>query len=152
VTWPRGPASYVECYLPDGFTASAAAKAPSLAWNHDDALQDMLVRKVFRRAITRPTHFVPTAEGFAAAVRPGLGWGMFPETLAAPQLAQETFVRRLRRGTRRFVPTLNPAAGGIDGRAGDVGGFRGQQECRHGADHRWTAGPRSIDDSFVGHS
>jgi LysR family transcriptional regulator (chromosome initiation inhibitor) len=90
---PVASRSYVECYLPDGFTASAAAKAPSLAWNRDDALQDMLVRKVFRRAITRPTHFVPTAEGFAAAVRAGLGWGMFPETLAAPQLAQETFVR-----------------------------------------------------------
>lgn len=31
------------------FTARAAAKAPSLAWNRDEALQDMLVRKVFRR-------------------------------------------------------------------------------------------------------
>jgi LysR family transcriptional regulator, chromosome initiation inhibitor len=41
-------------YLPDGFTAHSAARAPSLAWNRDDALQDMLVRKVFRRNITRP--------------------------------------------------------------------------------------------------
>jgi LysR family transcriptional regulator, chromosome initiation inhibitor len=29
----------------------------------------MLVRKVFRRAIDRPQHFVPTAERFGAAVR-----------------------------------------------------------------------------------
>jgi LysR family transcriptional regulator, chromosome initiation inhibitor len=83
----------LERYLPGGFTASAAAKAPSLAMNRDDALQDMLIRKVFRRAITRPTHFVPTAEGFAAAVRAGLGWGMFPEHLAAPQLSEEAFLR-----------------------------------------------------------
>ena len=62
---------------------SVAAEAPSLAWNRDDALQDLLVRKAFRRAVARPTHFVPTAEGFGEVVRAGLGWGMFPEQLAA---------------------------------------------------------------------
>lgn len=87
-----GP-SYIERHLPDGFTAQAVAAAPSLAWNRDDALQDMLVRKVFRRDIARPQHFVPTAEGFGCAVRAGLGWGMFPENLAAPALADSSFVR-----------------------------------------------------------
>ena len=87
-----GP-SYVERHLPDGFTAHAVGVAPSLAWNRDDALQDMLVRKVFRRDIVRPQHFVPTAEGFGSAVRAGLGWGMFPENLAAPALAVGSFVR-----------------------------------------------------------
>lgn len=72
---PVASPSYMKQYLPDGFTAHAAAEAPSLAWNRDDALQDMLVRKVFRRDIVRPVHFVPTAEGFGAAVRAGLGWG-----------------------------------------------------------------------------
>jgi LysR family transcriptional regulator (chromosome initiation inhibitor) len=90
---PVASAPYVERYLAGGFTASAAAEAPSLAWNRDDALQDMLIRKAFRRAITRPAHLVPTAEGFAAAVRAGLGWGMFPEKLAGPQLADGSFVR-----------------------------------------------------------
>jgi LysR family transcriptional regulator, chromosome initiation inhibitor len=85
--------AYIERYLPDGFTAHAVAAAPSLAWNRDDALQDMLVRKVFRRDIARPQHFVPTAEGFGAAVRAGLGWGMFPDSLAAPHLADGSFVR-----------------------------------------------------------
>jgi len=86
--------SYIARHLPDGFTAHAVATAPSLAWNRDDALQDMLVRKVFRRDIARPQHFVPTAEGFASAVRAGLGWGMFPETnLTAPSLADGSFVR-----------------------------------------------------------
>ena len=78
---PVATAGYVERYLPDGFTAAAVAHAPSLAWNRDDALQDSLVRKVFRKDIARPTHSIPTAEGFAAAVRAGLGWGMFPEEL-----------------------------------------------------------------------
>jgi LysR family transcriptional regulator (chromosome initiation inhibitor) len=84
---------YIKRYLPNGFTAHAAAEAPSLAWNRDDALQDMLVRKAFRRKIVRPQHFVPTAEGFGAAVRAGLGWGMFPETLAARHLEDGLFVR-----------------------------------------------------------
>ena len=73
-----GPA-YIKRHLSDGFTAHAVAVAPSLAWNRDDALQDMLIRKVFRRDIAGPQHYVPTAEGFGAAVRAGLGWGMFPE-------------------------------------------------------------------------
>jgi LysR family transcriptional regulator, chromosome initiation inhibitor len=90
---PVASAAYVKRYLPDGFTAAAAAVAPSLAWNRDDALQDMLVRRVFRRDIARPQHFVPTAEGFGAAVWAGLGWGMYPESLAARYLKDGSFVR-----------------------------------------------------------
>lgn len=90
---PVAGAAFVDRYLPDGFTATAAAQAPSLAWNRDDALQDMLVRRAFRRHIDRPVHFVPTAEGFGAAVRAGLGWGMYPDQLAAGLLADGALVR-----------------------------------------------------------
>jgi len=90
---PMASPSYVKQYLPDGFTPLAVAGAPSLAWNRDDALQDDLVRKAFRLNITRPVHYVPTAEGFGAAARAGLGWGMFPEPLAAPHLADGSFVQ-----------------------------------------------------------
>jgi LysR family transcriptional regulator (chromosome initiation inhibitor) len=83
---PVATGAYMTRYMPDGFTKEAAAQAPSLAWNRDDALQDMLVRKTFRRAVGRPTHYVPTTEGFAAAIRAGLGWGMYPEQSAAAQL------------------------------------------------------------------
>jgi LysR family transcriptional regulator (chromosome initiation inhibitor) len=90
---PVASPGYVESYLRDGFTADTVADAPSLAWNRDDALQDMLLHRVFRRVILRPVHYVPTAEGFGAAVRGGLGWGMFPEQLAASALADGSFVR-----------------------------------------------------------
>jgi LysR family transcriptional regulator (chromosome initiation inhibitor) len=90
---PVASPSYVKRYLPEGFTARAAGTAPSLAWNRDDALQNMLVRKVFRRDIARPQHFVPTAEGFGAAVRAGLGWGMFPNSLAAAHINNGSFVQ-----------------------------------------------------------
>lgn len=84
---PVASVEYVQRHFPDGFTKESAAKAPSLAWNRDDALQDQLVRKAFRKDIARPTHFIPTAEGFGAAVKAGLGWGMYPE-----ELVDESFV------------------------------------------------------------
>jgi LysR family transcriptional regulator, chromosome initiation inhibitor len=90
---PVASPTYVQRYLPDGFSAHGVAVAPSLAWNRDDALQDMLLRKAFRRVFSRPVHYVPTAEGFGAAVRAGVGWGMYPEQLAAPALADGAFVR-----------------------------------------------------------
>jgi LysR family transcriptional regulator, chromosome initiation inhibitor len=70
---PVASKAYIKRRLPDGFNADAVAVAPSLAWNRDDALQDELVRKAFRRHIARPQHFVPTAEGFGGAVRAVLG-------------------------------------------------------------------------------
>jgi hypothetical protein len=66
--------------------ADSVALAPSRAWNRDDAPQDMLMRKAFRRVISWPVHHVLTAEGFGAAMRAALGWGMYPEQLAAAAL------------------------------------------------------------------
>lgn len=79
--YPVATQQYVDRFLPAGFTVDAVAAAPSLAWNRDDALQDQLVRKALRKFVRRPVHYVPTAEGFGAAVRAGLGWGMYPEQL-----------------------------------------------------------------------
>lgn len=90
---PVASPAYAERHLAQGFTVDTVAGVPSLAWNRDDALQDMLVRKAFRRAVARPVHYVPTAEGFAAAVRAGLGWGMYPEQIAGPAIDDGVFVR-----------------------------------------------------------
>ncbi len=79
---PAASRDFVARHFAEGFTARAAAEAPHLAWNRDDALQDMFVRRVFRRGVAAPVHYVPTAEGFGAAVRAGLRWGMFPRQLA----------------------------------------------------------------------
>lgn len=90
---PVASPTFVDRHLRDGVTAATMATAPSLSWNRDDALQDMLVRKLFRRSIRRPVHYVPTAEGFRAATVAGLGWAMYPERAAAGPLADGTFIR-----------------------------------------------------------
>jgi LysR family transcriptional regulator (chromosome initiation inhibitor) len=89
---PVASPAYVDRYLSQGFTRETVAAAPSIAWNRDDALQDLLVRRTFRRAVPRPVHYVPTAEGFGVAVGAALGWGMYPEQLAARHLKDGTFV------------------------------------------------------------
>jgi LysR family transcriptional regulator (chromosome initiation inhibitor) len=97
---PLGVMRYVPVASPahaerfsEGFTAHSVGSGPSLAWNRDDALQDMLVRKAFKRDVARPVHYVPTAEGFGAAVRAGLGWGMYPEQLADAGIGRGDFTR-----------------------------------------------------------
>ena len=82
---PVATQAYIDRHLPDGFTLEAAAHAPSLAWNRDDALQDQLLRKAFRRSVIRPIHYIPTASGFGEAVHAGLGWGMYPTSLIDAQ-------------------------------------------------------------------
>jgi len=82
---PVASQTFIEQHLPDGFTAHAVMKAPSLAWNQDDALQDMMVRKVFRHHILRPTYFVPTAEGFGARCARGCGGACSPRSSRRPR-------------------------------------------------------------------
>ncbi|WP_135451821.1 LysR family transcriptional regulator ArgP [Mycobacterium sp. DL99] len=126
---PVASAEYVQNYLPDGFTCDAAEAAPSLSWNRDDALQDQLVRKAFRKDVLRPIHYIPTAEGFGAAVRAGLGWGMYPE-----ELVDDDFVRITEqhldvplywqcwkldsRTVEAITAAVRGAAGALRGRAG----------------------------------
>jgi LysR family transcriptional regulator, chromosome initiation inhibitor len=90
---PVASKAYIKRHLPDGLMRRPWPGHRRWPGNRDDALQDELVRKAFRRHIARPQHFVPTAEGFGAAVRAGLGWGMFPDSLAASHLADGSFVR-----------------------------------------------------------
>lgn len=90
---PVASVGFSERHLADGFTPATARLAPSLAWNREDALQDRLLRKAFRRVPPRPVHYVPTAEGFAAAVRAGLGWGMYPQELVNTDVESGALVR-----------------------------------------------------------
>ncbi|MBA0046328.1 LysR family transcriptional regulator ArgP [Mycobacteroides sp. LB1] len=76
---------YVERYLPGGLVEAGidrVRQAPLIRWDRRDALQDQFLRKLFRRDVTVPEHYVPTTGGNTEALRVGLGWGMMPEQLS----------------------------------------------------------------------
>jgi LysR family transcriptional regulator (chromosome initiation inhibitor) len=64
---------------------------PVLRFNAKDDLQHQLLSA---RGVERPppTHTVPSSEGFLAAVRAGLGWGMLPELQLETELAGGSLV------------------------------------------------------------
>lgn len=78
---------FVERYLSGGLTAAALAATPMIVFNRKDQLQHRFLRRLTRRPIEPPIHYVPSAWGFAEAVRLGLGWGMMPEQIARADLA-----------------------------------------------------------------
>lgn len=77
----------VRRYLPDGVEPAALAATPMIVFNRKDQIQHRFLRRLTRRPIDPPIHYVPSAWGFAEAVRLGLGWGMLPERVARADLA-----------------------------------------------------------------
>lgn len=69
---------FVRRYFPDGVTPEALARAPSLTFNQKDRLQADWIRRTQAADINVPTHWLPTAQGFADASLLGMGWGMTP--------------------------------------------------------------------------
>jgi LysR family transcriptional regulator (chromosome initiation inhibitor) len=64
-------------------------EAPVVVFDRKDDLQDGFVRRLGHGAASPLRHYVPTSEGFAAAVAAGLGWGLLPEAQAGPLFAEE---------------------------------------------------------------
>src|SRR5690606_29934022 len=78
---------YRDRYLPDGPVPEALAAAPMLVFNRKDALQERFLRTLAGRPLDPPLTFLPSSHGFVDAARLGLGWGMVPEQMARPGLA-----------------------------------------------------------------
>ncbi|STD04606.1 Uncharacterized HTH-type transcriptional regulator Rv1985c/MT2039 [Dermatophilus congolensis] len=87
-TTPLGAMRYIPVATPtiverhttrNGFDWNSA---PSIRYDADDRLQ---IRVIESQGITPTTrhhaHVIPSAEGFAAAIRAGLGWGVLPAAL-----------------------------------------------------------------------
>lgn len=62
--------------------ALAFPVAPRVDFGPKDRLQARFVRQITHRPCTGPAHRVPAADGYHAAVRAGLGWGMFTDAPA----------------------------------------------------------------------
>jgi LysR family transcriptional regulator, chromosome initiation inhibitor len=72
---------YLDRRLPDGPEPDALGRAPMVVFGRKDALQDRFLRKLTRRRLAPPVHYVPSSWAFVEAIRLGLGWGMVPELM-----------------------------------------------------------------------
>jgi LysR family transcriptional regulator (chromosome initiation inhibitor) len=90
---------YAARWFPDGVSAAALAQAPVVEFDHVDDLQQRFVRRITRRPIDPPRHYVPGSEAFRDAVRLGLGWGMLPD-LQSGALERAGAVREIAERTR----------------------------------------------------
>ena len=75
-----------------GVTAEALSLAPSLCFNAKDALQTRWVQALTGSRVVLPMHRIPSAHGFAAASRLGIGWGMNPELMIRDDLDKGSLI------------------------------------------------------------
>jgi LysR family transcriptional regulator (chromosome initiation inhibitor) len=95
--------AFMQRYFADGVGAGSLAQAPSLVFNTKDELQARWARPLCHRHVELPRHTLPSTEAFVAASLAGMGWGMHPQALIAPQLASGALVE-LVPGTPLEVP------------------------------------------------
>jgi LysR family transcriptional regulator (chromosome initiation inhibitor) len=84
--------AYVARHFAAGVGAGTLARAPSLVFNTKDELQDRWVRRLCHRHVELPRHAWPSPEAFVTAALAGMGWGLHPQTLVAPHLADGSLV------------------------------------------------------------
>ncbi|MCD7059859.1 LysR family transcriptional regulator ArgP [Pelagibacterium xiamenense] len=65
-------------YFPDGVTGSALNKAPTLAFNQKDSMQQDWLAEHFASKVAPPTHWLPSTQGFVEACVLGMGWCLNP--------------------------------------------------------------------------
>lgn len=77
---PMASRAFHQRYLDtDRPLGTSLTRAPMLNFSRDDTLQHKYLRRLTRRRIDPPTHFIPSSEAFNEAIRSGLGWGLLPE-------------------------------------------------------------------------
>jgi len=78
---------FVEKWFPRGFSRTAAGQAPVIHFSREDRLNHRSLLKLFGRPqILPPAYYIPSAEKFIEAVVLGLGYAMFPEAQALPEM------------------------------------------------------------------
>ncbi len=84
--------AFVARHFAGGVGAGSLALAPSLVFNAKDELQDRWVRRLCHRQVDLPRHTLPSPQAFVTAAVAGMGWGLQPEALIAPQLQDGALV------------------------------------------------------------
>lgn len=83
---------YIDRHFPAGVTPESLAHAPALTFNQKDRLQVEWMQKAFGQAITHPTHWLPSTQGFVDASLAGIGWALNPAQLVKDHLAEGRLV------------------------------------------------------------
>jgi LysR family transcriptional regulator, chromosome initiation inhibitor len=83
---------FVRRHFAAGVTAATLAKAPSLRFNRKDRLQAQWARRICRREVDTPTHWLPSTQAFIDASLAGIGWGMNPIQLVREHLKSGALV------------------------------------------------------------
>ena len=86
---------FVQRHFAGGVGAASLAAAPSLVFNRKDELQARWVRRLCHRHVDLPRHSLPSPQAFVTAAVAGMGWGLHPQALIAPQLADGSLVELL---------------------------------------------------------
>jgi LysR family transcriptional regulator (chromosome initiation inhibitor) len=84
--------AFVAQHFAGGVGAGRLAHAPSLLFNNKDELQARWVRRVCHRHVELPRHTLPSSQAFVTAALAGMGWGMLPDSLAAPHLVSGALI------------------------------------------------------------
>ena len=84
--------SFMARHFCDGVGASSLVRAPSLVFNTKDELQMQWASRLCHRHVELPRHTVPSSQAFVMATVAGMGWGMHPQSLIAPYLADGSLV------------------------------------------------------------
>lgn len=80
---PAASRAFAERWFPEGADAASLGRAPVVDFDHDDELQTRYLRRVSRRRLDPPRHFVSGSSDFVQAIALGLGWGMLLESQLA---------------------------------------------------------------------
>lgn len=114
---------FVRRHFAAGVGAGSLARAPSLVFNTKDELQLRWARRLCHRHVELPRHTLPSPQAFVAAAVAGMGWGLHPQALIAPWLADGSLVE-LVPGTPLDVPLhwqhARAAASLVDGLSREV--------------------------------
>jgi LysR family transcriptional regulator (chromosome initiation inhibitor) len=84
--------AFVKRYFEDGVGVATLTAAPSLRFNRKDRLQAQWMRRVCRRDIEPPVHWLPSTQAFLDASLAGIGWAMNPAFLIDAHLKSGALV------------------------------------------------------------
>lgn len=114
---------FMRRHFADGVGAASLSQAPSLVFDAKDELQARWARRQCHRHVELPRHVLPSSQAFVTASVAGMGWGLHPQALIAPLLADGSLVE-LVPGTPLDVPLFwqhaRAASALLDGLTGVV--------------------------------